>query len=621
MTNKLTQLFPQKGAYATAPVVNHAGAPAFTRSLEERTVQVLMTGNLESTFYCSAEDLAAEAVSILTQQANQDPVFLAKAIVYARNEGYLRVASMIGLVVLSKADPRLFKRIFKSVVLQPGDLQDFTTLVRSKNVRSTGKAVRKAVGDWMNSISDYHVVKYGAPQKKAGAGSPVNLRDVLRLTHPKPADEARAALFAYIVKRIKGDDVTELLPRLPAKVQAYEQFKTLTATPDLAKKNETKALELVEAHDLPYEVVTARLSTPAAWKVLARKAPFMNMLRNLNNYEKYGVFKDAAIKAQVVKRLTDPEQIANSKLFPFRFLAAYNVFQGDSDVRDALVKAVELSVSNIPELGRTLVAPDESGSMDSPVSDRSDITMKQVGNLFAAALWKKSKSGFMVPFTDVVYPVGYADDVARGAAAFKRQYGSHYNSHADNSVRAVSSVNRTDSLVTIAQNLGSVSGGTNLSAPLKWAMTKDFDTGVFITDSESWADLLACRNQYSQAGRGVLDEIRAYRAKHPKAQFFFIQIVQNTAVQAPQSEPGVHFIYGWSDQVLRYIAQVVKGGGGQVDAVKATQLPAYELPELHVAGGAKASKKTVRIGKDGKTPAQRRVVKASVKAKPRRKAK
>jgi 60 kDa SS-A/Ro ribonucleoprotein len=588
MTNKLQTLFPAKGAYAGADTVNHAGAPAFTRSLEEQAVQVLMTGNLESTYYCSAENLAAEAIDTLTKMAAKDPEFLAQAILYARNEGYLRVAPIVGLLVLSKARPDLFRRIFDKVILQPGDLQDFVTLVRSKSVRSTGKSIRKAVEAWLNRISEYHVVKYGAPQKKPGAGSPTNLRDVLRLIHPKPADEARQVLFSYIVSRIKGTELSkEEISKLPPKIKAYESFKDLTASPELAKANEEKALALVTEHDLPYEVVTARLSSPAAWKALASKAPFMNMLRNLNNYEKNGVFKDAAVKAQIIKRLTDPEQVSKSKQFPFRFLAAYNAFQGDADVRDAIVRAVELSVSNIPELGITLVAPDESGSMDSPVSEKSDITMKQIGNLFAAALWKRSAGGFMVPFDTAAYPVGYGGRVT---------------------------ANKRDSIVTVAQQLGVYNGGTNLSAPLEWALGQKFDTGVFITDSESWADLLA-GGSYRYGNRGVLDKIRAYRSKNPKAQFFFIQLVQNSALAAPQNEPGVHYIYGWSDAVLRYIGQAMSGKG-QISAVRAVEIPKFEVaPTVVVSAPARKVVKPAKVVRKAVKPS-----KAVVKPKKARRA-
>jgi 60 kDa SS-A/Ro ribonucleoprotein len=531
---KLQKLFG--GAYSGADAVNAEGAPAFTRSLEERCLQVLMTGAFEDTFYASADSLAKEALATLDEQGKADAQFLAKAVVYAREKGYLRLAPIAGLLVLSKHDVALFKRAFPRVIRTLGDLQDFVTLARSKTVRSTGRSIRDAAARWLREMPSYQVIKYGAAGDGEGPGAPVNLRDILRLVHPKPGESGD--LFRYAIARVKGGKLPDgLLEKLPADVRAYERFKELTSTPEAAGRNVAEALELVEKHRLPYEVVTARLANGEAWKALARTAPFMNMLRNLNNYQKHGVFGDAELKARVIARLTDPREIEKSMQFPFRFYAAYKSFAGDEQVREALAKAVELSVLNMPDLGRTFVAVDESGSMGHPVSARSSLMYYDVGNLFAAACWKNASEGWLVPFTTTATPVG-----AGGP-----------------------NVNRGDSVVTIAQALYT-GGGTDLSAPLLWALDgrKNFDTGVFITDNVSWHDHLA-RN------RGVVDEIRRYRARNKNARFFFIQLAPYQKVQAAQNEPGVHFVYGWSDSVLRFVAQSA-AGASQVAEAKRQEL-------------------------------------------------
>lgn len=534
---KLGKLFGRKSAYDGATETNYEGAPAFERSLEERALQVLMTGTLEDSFYASAKELAKEAVETLAEAGAKDAEFLAKAVVYAREQGCLRLAPITGLLVLSKADTRLFKAAFPRVIRTLGDLQDLVTLARTKAIRSTGRAFRDAAGDWLRRMQPYQVIKYGAAGQSQGAGSPVNLRDILRLVHPKPGESTH--VFRYAIDRVKGvKPSAELLAKLPDQIRAYEEFKELTASPELARSNAEKALALVEAQSLPYEVVTARLASPEAWKALARKAPFMNMLRNLNNYEKHGVLADEALRERVVSRLTDAEQIRRSLQLPFRFFSAYKAFQGDEEVREALAKALELSVANLPELGRALVAVDESGSMGSALSPRSSMRLADVGNVFAAAAWKKSAGGWLVPFDEKARPVG-----AGGPQ-----------------------VNRGDSIATIASRLYT-GGGTDLSAPLDWALDgkKDFDTGVFITDSESWVDHLS-RN------KGVVDSIRRHLGRNPKARFFFIQLAPYQKVQAAQPEPGVHYVYGWSDQVLRFIAQVSSGGRTQLAEVRAVKL-------------------------------------------------
>jgi hypothetical protein len=277
------------------------------------------------------------------------------------------------------------------------------------------------------------------------------------------------------------------------------------------------------------------------------------------------VFKDDRLTDKVIAKLTDPELVKKSRQFPFRFFSAYKAFSGEQDVKTALVDALELSVSNMPMLGRTLIAVDESGSMNSPVSPKSTVTMRDIGNIFAAAIYKQSTRSHLIPFTSVVYPVGASrEEFAELKRRHDRVWNSYYTSHGDfcaHAIKYVQKINQRDSAMTVAEHLGAITGGTDLSAPLDWAMAagRQFDTGIFITDSESWHDHLYRKH-------GVLDSIRRFRGKNPRAQFFFIQLAPYREVQVPSGEPGVHFLYGWSDTVLKFIGQAA-AGSSQLEAV------------------------------------------------------
>src|SRR5215469_5825189 len=104
-TTKINRLFTAS-AYDTATEKNYEGAPSFTRSLEESLVRVLTTGTFEPTFYASDVELADEALELFRQFAQDDPHFLAQAVLYARKEGLMRIAPITALVVLS-ASPNL----------------------------------------------------------------------------------------------------------------------------------------------------------------------------------------------------------------------------------------------------------------------------------------------------------------------------------------------------------------------------------------------------------------------------------------------------------------------------------------------------------------------------------
>ena len=536
---KIDRLFAA-GAYDAATATNYEGAPTFTRGADEALARVLTTGMLEPTFYASEHVLAGEALALFTSFAEKDPRFLAQAILYARNEGLMRLAPLTALVALS-ASPNpdakeLFRRIFPRVIQTPGDLQDAIALCRHSALRGMGKAVTRAANRWLAGISQYHAIKYGSESQQ------ISLRDIYRMTRPKLTGEANA-IARYVVKGEVAPELTQ--------IAGYEEFKRMARTlaagqgaGETALSEEERAaaevrvLALVGEYRLPWEVVAGQvIPSRAVWEAMLPQMPYMALLRSLNNLVKYGVTDSAEALDYITRTLADPARVASGKQLPFRYFSALKALKAEGAVgqalREALSAALELSFANMPELGRrVLEANDISGSMSSRPSPRSDMTMGEIAGIFAAAVFKKAESGEIVSFDTEAHPRDVTKDTP---------------------------------LATIAAQISAYRGGTNLSAPLDYAF-KDrkrvFDTAVFITDSESWYDHLM-RN------RGVLDAIRDYRTRvSPELTCFFVQLVPYKHAVVPESEPGCYYIYGWSGAVLGYIASVIGGGMSQVEAVK-----------------------------------------------------
>src|SRR5581483_3323930 len=105
-------------------------------------------------------------------------------------------------------------------------------------------------------------------------------------------------------------------------------------------------------------------------------------------FDQAGVSDEVA--EAVAARLADPAQVANSRLFPFRFYAAHKN-TGSLRWGHALEKALRASLANIPQLpGRTLVLVDQSppmfpGAWYSTKTD-SDIALAEKAALFGAAV-------------------------------------------------------------------------------------------------------------------------------------------------------------------------------------------------------------------------------------------
>jgi hypothetical protein len=108
----------------------------------------------------------------------------------------------------------------------------------------------------------------------------------------------------------------------------------------------------------------------------------MALLRNLRNFDQAGI-ADAAVEA-VIAKITDPTEVAAARLFPYQVWAAYAHAPSD-DWKRALGATLELTVGNIPALDGTLVVIDTSGSMQAPVSNRSQLARVEVAAVMAMA--------------------------------------------------------------------------------------------------------------------------------------------------------------------------------------------------------------------------------------------
>jgi len=132
---------------------------------------------------------------------------------------------------------------------------------------------------------------------------------------------------------------------------------------------------------------------------------YMALLRNLRNFDDAGVSDDAA--GQVTARLTDAEQVARSRQFPFRFLAAYRAC---ASLRWAypLERALTLSLANVPALkGRTLILVDRSDSMFDRLSAKSDLTRADSAAIFGSALAIRSEHADLAEFGTGSQPVQF----------------------------------------------------------------------------------------------------------------------------------------------------------------------------------------------------------------------
>ncbi|CAN7716595.1 TROVE domain-containing protein [Paenibacillus sp. LjRoot153] len=355
---------------------NKDNYPAFTRSVEEQYLQTLLTNTMSNTFYADQNELVTEAAQLHHEMADANPTFMAKAIVFARNEGFMRLQPLFGLAILSQYRPDLFALIFLQVIRIPSDLSDFLTILNGLGRGEGGRAVKRQVNRFLAGVSEYWAIKYN------GHGRGYSLGDAIATAHPKPQDLEQQALFRYL----RGQEANlSLLPQ----VEALEKLK-LSST-------EQEEIAWIERGKLPYETVTGAIKpSKAVWEALLYQMPTFALLRHMNALLRAGVLEEKKNLDYVINRITDKQALRKAKIMPFRLATAFRQVE-HSDLRDALREATDLTFDNLPELGeRTAIFLDISGSMQGQYLE--------IGSVFALALYKKTQGNslFWLFDTDVV---------------------------------------------------------------------------------------------------------------------------------------------------------------------------------------------------------------------------
>lgn len=391
---RVQKIFGSHHAVPRPTTVNREGYPAYERPVEEQYIQVLLCNTLGNTFYATADQLLQESQALHERMVAEDPGFVARALPYARQKGYMRTQPVLGLAYLARHES--FEDVFDQVVLTPKDLADFATIVRSLRGGEGGRRIKRVAGNWLlKNLSEYWVIKYG------GKSGGYTLRDLFRVYHPAAGEKLP------IVDYIMGKEAD--LSSLP-KIAAFERLKR-------AQTDEEKVAAILEGR-LPHEVAsTFAGQSPKVWSAIVPQLPVLALVRHLATLERIGVADEH--REFIERKLTSPEAIGNSKILPFTFWKAFEKVQTPW-IQDALRQAVDLSFVNVPALpGRVAVFVDRSASM------HGDFV--RVAALFGIALMRRANlNGRLLLFNHMVqeFAVSARDSILSQAAQVRASGGT-----------------------------------------------------------------------------------------------------------------------------------------------------------------------------------------------------
>lgn len=408
-------------AGATSPVrstgravrTHQGGAGAERDARSELFLLAVANFVSQQTFYESGGDRDDRFTTLVRRLAVEDPEWTAGLLAWLRGEGNMRTASIVGAAEYVKA------RLDASVTAGPANRQVVDSVLRradepgemlgywtSQYGRNVPKPVKRGIADAVSRLySGKSLLKYDTASKGYRFG------DILNLVHasPDPGKPWQGALFQYALDRRHNPDTAEP----PASNRTLTAHRALMAVPVAERRAVITAADgaaRLAGAGMTWEALSGWLQGPmdaAAWEAVIPSMGPMALVRNLRNFDEAGVSDRVA--ARVAAEISDPEVVAASRQFPFRYLAAY---QHAPSLRWSypLERALGHSLANVPALpGRTLILVDRSGSMWARLSDRSELNRADAAAVFGAAVAMRADRVDLVEFGTSSAPVKYRE--------------------------------------------------------------------------------------------------------------------------------------------------------------------------------------------------------------------
>ncbi len=512
-----------------ATTTNLAGGMSYKLGDKLALAMFACTGCLNDTFYATAE---SQMDKVIEMCKNVPADFIAKVAVYSRKHSFMKDMPALLLAILSgRNSPLLFRQTFCHVIDNGKMLQTFVQIVRSGKVCSKhiNGAKRRAINEWFRKASVQQIIN-------GMAGNEMPLSSILKLSHPKPSDSEKEALFGWLLdlkpwtedgarenvidgKYISRQYNPELLP---AQIKELEAFKRGDST---------------KVPRVPFLFLAGLENTsPKTWKAIARNANWHTTRMNINTFARHGVFSDPELVNLLATRLSNRDEVLKAKAFPYQLMVTSLFADGaPPQLTHALRSAMEVAIENIPQVpGGVAVCPDISGSMQSFITGNrgtasTKVTCVMVSALVAAAFLRRNAgNSVLVPFNDKYVPINMDSRRAPVMEIAK----------------------------AIMQRIG---GGTSCESALRQlnATLATQKLVVIVSDNMSWVDIMPkgvgpgrVRNDASP----LMHQWTLYKQRVPDAKLVCLDIQPNTTSPAYDRKDILN-IGGFSDTVFEVINQ------------------------------------------------------------------
>jgi 60 kDa SS-A/Ro ribonucleoprotein len=391
------------------PIYTAQGGPAKNISAEQTLRRTVMCAMLwEDSFYESGLSVA-DRVKDLAPKCR--PEFVAACAYEARTKMKLRHMPLLLVREMARLDTHkhLVKDLLRDVIQRADELTEFMAIYWKDGKTPISAQVKKGLAAAMRKFSAFELAKYNRDKV-------IKLRDVLFLVHSKPSDAP-------------GDKFTKLERKAGAD------------------------RKLTDGEQVYLDLVNGTLATPDTWEVALsagddkketferlmseKKLGALAFLRNLRNISESGV--DVKLVQEYVNNLK------TDRVLPFRFIAAARaVPQWEPVIEEAMMKCLE-GQETIP--GRTVLLVDVSGSMDAPISGKSDMKRLDAAYGLGILLREVCEEIGIFTFSDGVVSVPPRSGFALRDAMHSSQ--RHASTYLGNAVTSLNASIKYDRLIVI----------------------------------------------------------------------------------------------------------------------------------------------------------------------------
>jgi hypothetical protein len=324
----------------TGPGTYEGGPASIVKPIETLHRAVMTCLLWEDQFYIDGQSIADTVQSLIGKVSPEEARLVLSQ---AKWQNKLRHMPLYLLTLMAKQG-WLKKEDVAAVVTRPDDMTELLSLYWKDGKIPLDHQLQKGLALAFGKFDEYQLAKYS--RDKA-----VKLRDVLRLARPKPKDDIQSGLWKRLAQgELETPDTWEV------------------AISACGKDNEKKAAEFTR-------LITEKEVDGKTGKE-RNKLGDLAFLRNLRK------MKEVGVSEEVIRKSFEERQWG--WIIPYQFItaAAYNPLLEDV-LEQAMLKCLG---EQEPITRKTALLVDVSGSMDAPLSRKSEVNRRDVAISLAVLL-------------------------------------------------------------------------------------------------------------------------------------------------------------------------------------------------------------------------------------------